>query len=225
MSTPPSWFAEAAISQPFLTLEQVKQTLGIPVEDTSQDVSLTRSMGLTIAVIERYLGRGISFARTVQKFAPVETRNPKLLLYRFPIATVHGVLVDGVALPASAYRVIEKQGVLQWRLGEPSRWPAPSESPAIEVDYEGGYPEEAWPPDLLEAVSRAFYLRWQAIAGNIANPVPPGTVRSVTVDGLQVQYEVRGDGMGALHDEVIPPDIAHVAAKLEPYRVRLATGV
>jgi hypothetical protein len=121
------------------------------------------------------------------------------------------------------------QGVLEWSEGcchiPHQGW---GRDPIIVVDYAGGYADDAWPADLLDAVMRVFYARWNASGGtgNAAQASGTGAaIRSVTVDGLTVQY---GDALASLSGSdggPVPPELAGVAALLEPYRMRLVTGV
>src|SRR4051812_43446004 len=83
---------------PFPTLDEIKTKLGIQPTDTTQDAAITSGMISTIRMIESYLGRGIAQSDESQSFEPVDTRTPKLLLYRFPVASVTAVMVDGAAI-------------------------------------------------------------------------------------------------------------------------------
>src|SRR5262245_35301061 len=82
------------------TLDELKEMLGIPASDTSQDEEIVDGFATTLAIVEAYIGRGVAFASMLQQFEPVDTRNPKLLLYRFPVATVRSVSVGGHAITA-----------------------------------------------------------------------------------------------------------------------------
>lgn len=215
-----------SLTVPFPTLDEVKAALGIEPTDTSKDAAITAGLAATVAMIETYLGRGIAYGPQRQQFEPVETRNPKLMLWRFPIDTVESVTQDGGAV--SGWRALHSQGVLEW--GQGCGCYAPryrcERDPLVVVNYTGGYPDDAWPADLLEAVMRAFYGRWNATGGNIASTTNGAPIRSWSADGLTVQY---ADADVLLSDSTaastVPPDLMGVAAMLEPYRARYVSGV
>jgi hypothetical protein len=208
------------------TLDELKDMLGIPSGDTSLDDEILDGFAATLAIVERYLGRGVAFAAQVQAFEPVESRNPRLLLYRFPVTEVRSVSVDGS--PVTGWRLFAQSGILEWRDGccVRSHHCCGSE-PIISVDYSGGYADDAWPEDLMDAILRAFFARWHATGdtGNSADMSSQGPVRSVGVDGSTVtwadfQSTAQQSGAGP-----IPQELLGVSAILDPYRQRLVTGV
>lgn len=235
MNTPaapaPRLLGGSTVTVEFPTLDEIKTVLGIPAGDSSKDQQLTDLINATVAMIETYLGRGIAFARITQEFGPIETRDPRLFLSRYPVQQVHSVTVDGQAQPADSYWLYPNTGILQWRAGcgcthFMSR--ACARDVLALVDYEGGYPDDAWPPDLCEAVMRTFYARWAALASS-AGSVPPAAgapVKAWTADGLSIQYDTATQpGLGELASSSIPADLLPVAAMLDGYRARRVPGV
>lgn len=214
------------------TVDEIKQALGIDPADTSKDAALQMNLDATVAIVEGYCSRGLAFADVVEDHEPIDTRNPKLLLYRFPVKAVTAVEVETV--PGSdawselvGWRVFKRQGVLQWASGccLPSHYCCGSE-PVIRVNYSGGYEDPNWPPDLIDAITRAFYFRWNESAGGSAADVGGPRVKSASVDGLMVSYGDASSAVsGYLSDDAIPPELVNVAAILEPYRARRATGI
>lgn len=210
------------------TLDDIKAALGIDASDTSKDAALTANMQATIAVIEGYLQRGIAFGDEIQNFEPVESRNPKLLLFRFPVTEVRSVTLDGADL--TGWRVLKSSGIIEWRdgCGCPVVHGCCDHEPVIAVDYSGGYPDDAWPADLLDAVMRAFYARWNATGGTGSAADASGTgaaIRGVTVDGLTVQYGDAGAAAAEFGGGPVPAELVGVAAILDPYRQRYVTGI
>lgn len=209
----------------FPTLDQIKTQLGIT--GAAQDAALTENMRATLTLIEKYLGRGIvERATPPQVFEPPDTRDPRLFLTRFPVAEVLSVVVQDQG-PLTGWKLYATQGVIELGNGCCNWWPRGNcrTAPVITVDYRGGYPQDCWPPDLLDAVMRTFYGRWNATGGNISTVVAGGSVKSWSADGLAI---VMGDstvGLGEISDNVIPPDILNVAAMLDPYRVRFVRGI
>jgi hypothetical protein len=209
------------------TLDDLKEMLGIPPGDTSQDEAIESGFAATIAIVERYLGRGVAFvAGDVQAFEPVESRNRRLMLFRFPVATINSVQVDGQDLPG--WRLFAQSGILEWRDGccLPSNHCCGAE-PVVTVNYDGGYADDNWPDDLMDAILRAFFARWHATGetGNTADMSSQGAIRTVAVDGSSVtwaDHQATAQDYGA---GPIPAELLGVSAILEPYRQRLVTGV
>ena len=227
MSPAPSILAGTrSATASFPTLEEIKVVLGIDPADTTKDAAITSGVIATIAMIETYLGRGIKRETVIgERFEPIDTRDPKLFLWRFPVESVTEVRVEGA--PVAGWRVYPRQGVLNMGRGSSMRGECCGEGALTEVDYIGGYADDAWPPDLVEAVMRAFYGRWSVAFGAAGNaPSPAGRVKSWTADGLSVSMTDPSIGMGSQEaGAVIPPDLANVAAMLDAYRVRFVRGV
>jgi len=206
------------------TLDDLKEMLGIPPGDTSQDEEIQDAFETQIARVENFLGRGVVLADEVQPFEPVDTRNPRLMLYRFPVSEVRSVTVDGAAI--TGWRVFHSSGILEWRNGYGPRGCYGAE-PVVSVDYTGGYPDDDWPADLMDAILQAFFVRWHATGdtGNTAEISGQGPIRSVSLDGSAVTWAdhfATGAETGA---GPIPPELAGVAAILDRYRQRVVTGV
>jgi len=220
------------------TIDEIKEILGIDAADDSQDDALQNNLDATIAIVERYLCRGVEYKEVVEDFEPVATRNARLHLYRFPVKQVNSVSSESapgsdVWSALAGWRVFRRQGALEWTNGYGRHYGCCSGSEVvIRVDYAGGYDADEWPADLLDAIMKAFYVRWNSGAGNpgAASSGPP--IRMASVDGLSIQYG--GDTVttpesitGRLGNDlsVIPPELMGVAAQLEPYRDRMAGGV
>ena len=221
MSTPNPLLDIACATFP--TLEQIKETLGIA--DASKDAALTATMKATLTLIEGYLGRGIVERTREQRIEPIDSRDSKLFLTLFPITDVASVIIDG-GEALTGWRVYSAQGVLDLGRGCGFRVPhnCCANEPVIVVTYTGGYPQDCWPPDLLDAVMRAFYGRWNATGGD-AGAVVGGAVKSWSADGLAITMGDTTAGLGSISTDTIPPDLLSVAAQLDPYRVRFVRGV
>lgn len=210
------------------TLAEIKTALGIDASDTSKDAAITSLLAATIAIVETYLGRGIIRAAVVEEFPPPDNYDPALSLFRFPVDHVNSVTQEGAAL--AGFRVEKEPGIVRWRMGNCFARRAccgELELPIV-VDYVGGYPDDNWPADLIEAVMRSFYGRWHATggSGNLADAVQAGGPnRSVSVDGLTITRDAASYAGDAFSGQAVPPDLVGVAAMLEPYRSRIVTGV
>lgn len=220
--------AGAGVRATVPTLDDLKDMLGIPPTDTSMDDEILDGFAATIAIVESYLGRGVAFvADVVQAFEPVDTRVRRLLLFRFPVSVVSQVMVDDQVV--TGWRLFPQSGILEWRgAGACAYMPgACGAEPVVSVTYSGGYPDDAFPNDLLDAILRAFFARWHATGetGNAADMSAQGPVRSVGVDGSSITWAdhtaITQDASGG----PIPDELLGVAAQLDPYRQRFVTGV
>jgi len=210
---------------PFPSLDQLKEMLGILAGDTSQDEAITFTMAAAINEIEDWLGRGIQEFTGIEPHEPVETRNSKLKLRHFPVTEVRSVLVDGA--PVTGWRVFPNCGILELGRGCGDFRYACQRDPLIDVEYTGGYPDDAWPPTLVDAALQVFGVKWNRTSGsgNAVDVAAGGPVKQVSVDGLSVSYGDLSGGSSSYDGGPIPPDLAGVYALLEPYRDRLVTGV
>jgi len=206
------------------TLDELKDMLGIPPADTTLDDEIMDGFAATIAIIEAYLGRGVVFAAQVQAFEPVDSRNRRLLLFRFPVDTITSVTIDGA--PVASWRVFPASGILELDRSCHVTQCYGAE-PVVSVDYTGGYADDAWPADLMDAILRAFFARWHATGdtGNMADASTRGAITNVSVDGSSVSYGEPGVNAAEFGGKPWPPELQGVVAILEPYRARSVTGV
>jgi hypothetical protein len=218
----------SAAAHTFPSRDALKVLLGIADDDDSKDDALASTMATTIALIEAYLGRGIAYdPAAVHRFESLDARQQKLLLYRFPVESVTSVTIEGAAV--TGWRLFKTLGILQWR---DFPWFGAIEcghDAVIEVTYAGGYPDDAWPADLLSAIVQAFQERWAATVGagvTVGGAVAEaGAIKSLTVDGLAVTYADSTTIAGEVSGGPIPSELNSVAALLDPYRVRMVLGI
>jgi hypothetical protein len=220
----------SAATHTFPSRDALKVLLGIDEDDDTQDAALAQTMATTIALIEAYLGRGIAYLpAAVHRFESLDARQQKLLLYRFPVASITSVTIEGAAV--TGWRLFKSLGILQWR---DFPWVGAVEygrDTVVEVTYAGGYPDNEWPADLLSAVVQAFQERWNATVGAVAvvggaTLAEAGPIKSLTVDGLAVTYADSGTTVaGEVSGGPIPAELNAVAALLDPYRQRMVLGV
>ena len=98
------------------------------------------------------------------------------------------------------------------------------------VEYIGGYPDDAWPADLVDVLMRLFGERWKATGGT-GNPADDstgrGAIKGFAVDGVRIDYDLGDASTGAVlgvESGDVPPDLAPFAAQLEPYVDRRVYG-
>jgi len=210
------------------TLEEIKTALGIDPSDTSKDAQIERTLAAVIDIIETYCGRGFKRQAEVEEFDPISSRDPVLMLFRFPVESVARVGDGTQDFDANAYSVYKRSGMLRWANRYFPHYPLCTDlrDRTITVEYTGGYADDEWPASVVEAVEGYFYWKWnQQGAGTPANAAPAGAVKSASVDGLSITFgDALGINVSALNGAVIPAGLESWAAQLDPYRARRAVG-
>jgi len=123
------------------------EEIGIPTSDPDYAAKLAsaeKSLVFVLAVTERYLDRKLEYLDgEVETFGPAPRR--RLQLRRYPIEDVSEILIGTSAIPLEQYAAgfDGEAGVVYLTVW--AGWPA-------RVTYAGGYPDDAWPPELLMVV-------------------------------------------------------------------------
>ena len=211
---------------PYPTLDYLKALLGIDSSDTSQDEAIAAMLAACLAMIENYCGRVFEEGDYTEEFAPIDARNPFLMLRAWPIQSVESVTRDGVALTgwrfyAQSGMLLQYQHLYCWC----HSWYWTQRVADVIVEYVGGYPPDQWPADLVDILTRLFMARWNATGGT-GNPADEttsqgaGAIKGFNVDAVRIDYDV-GDKNAAAGDQVAagtcPPELAPFAAALQPY--------
>ena len=227
---------------PFPTVDTIKILLGIDPTDTSKDAAIAVLLAACVAMLENYCSRTFQNGDYVEEFEPLSARDPTLMLSAWPVQTINSVTRDGVAL--TDYRLYPNTGMLrQWVNGSIayrppgagwsswSWWWCGDHAASIIVDYVGGYPDDAWPADLVGVLLSLFGARWRALGGdgNPANDTTGrGAIKAFTVDATRIEYDLGDSSTGAVigvETGEIPPDLAPFAAQLAPYVDQRIWGV
>lgn len=202
--------ASPALDTALTTLARVKLELDIASGDTSSDVILQDKIDEASDDIEAALGFRLVRESAVDTFwhEQYDMAPEKLILDRTPVAAIASVVVDGVAVEASAYRLDPNTGELFALCnGYPSVWIF---CKSIVVTYDGGYILPAASnsnlPKGIEGACVALVSSFWAAKGRDT------TLRSEDIPGLiSNTYWV-----GAVGEEgELPPD---VVTKLAPFR-------
>jgi hypothetical protein len=202
--------ASPASDTALTTLERVKLELGIPDATTTSDSILQEKIDEASDDIEAALGFRLVRETAVETFwhEQYDAAPEKLILNRTPVAAIASVVVDGVAIDASAWRVDPNTGELFALCnGYPGLWVF---CQSIVVAYDGGY---ILPPasnrTLLKGIEGACVdlvsMFWAAKGRD-------PTVRVIDVPGL-MRTEFWVGAVGEAGE--LPPS---VVAKLAPYR-------
>lgn len=163
---------------PPITLEQLRKRAGLPDGDTSKDVELDAAFGIGLAMVERYLDRGLIVATETELFT---TPTKVMTLHRWPIIAVASITWDGGLLgplAADLYWIDADKGEIH------VRWPLWWRAPLI-VEYEGGFAE--LPPELAWALLQVFDAVW------MNDPAFGGTQGGLTLVSGQ-KFSVTGVG-------------------------------
>lgn len=196
------------------TLERVKLELGIPTGTTSSDEILQNKIDEASDDIEAALGFRLVRETAVETFwhEQYDSAPEKLVLDRTPVASITSVVVDGVAIDASTWRLDPNTGELFALCnGYPSVWVF---SQSIVVTYGGGYilppASNRTLPKGIEGACVALVSSFWAARGR--DP----TLRSEEIpDLISATYWVGAVG----EDGELPPDIV---TKLAPFRRAIA---
>jgi len=121
------------------------EEIGIPLDDPDYAAKLVdaeKSLVFVLAVTERYLDRKLEYLDgEVETFGPAPRK--RLQLRRYPLEAVLVITISGQEVPLDCFYADDEAGVLYlygW-----TGWQA-------RVTYAGGYPDDAWPPELLMVV-------------------------------------------------------------------------
>ncbi len=180
------------------TVIAVKEQLGIPTSDTSQDNIIQRQIRAVSTAIENYCKRRFAAQDYVHTFDPTYTDT--ILSKEYPIIDISRVTYDGDNLAVTEYifdhtRIFKAEGT----------W-----NKKVEIEYAAGYalPGEVkrdLPYDLEDAAIFYAVQRYRM--------VPAAGIKSEQVDVLRVQY----DDSHAVGGRVLSLP-APVIAMVDPYR-------
>ncbi len=192
-------------------LAAARARIGLPADDTAQDVNLQAALDTALAVAESYCDRRFLKQEDTQEFtSPI---GPTLLVRRWPLdslATIEPLPPlpdpppDPVAVP-STWKMDKKRGIV-WIVGQPpwaggvipavgssppAVWPASTGRVGFVLTYTGGF--EKLPADLEAALWMVFDQVWATTpgyglpAGTQANA--GGAVKSFGIDGMRIDYD------------------------------------
>lgn len=227
MSTPVRRIIGMSRGVPFPTVDDLKAMLGIAADDESKDALIQMMLDSSLAMIESYCGRIFMLDDYEEHFLPIDTRNPYLLLSAFPVETVRSITRDygfenePYVVTIGGWKVFPQQGIVR-QFSHGCCWCCVQWDGDTIVDYRGGFPPDAWPADLVDILIRLFMDRWNATGGtgllvNGSSGGGTGEIKSATVDGMRLDYDVGGASYKAVVD--VPPDLLPYAAALAPYRL------
>ncbi|MCK1536881.1 MULTISPECIES: hypothetical protein [unclassified Bradyrhizobium] len=206
--------ASPASDTALTTLARVKLELGIPTGTTTSDAILQEKIEEASDDIEAALGFRLVRETAVETFwhEQYDVAPEKLVLDRTPVAAIASVVVDGVTIDASAYRLDPNTGELFALCnGNPSVWVF---CRSVVVTCDGGYilppASNRTLPKGIEGACVALVSSFWAARGR--DP----TLRSEEIpDLISATYWVGAVG----EDGELPPDIV---AKLAPFRRAIA---
>lgn len=154
------------LSYALCSVADVKESLGIPSSDTSQDNIIIRKINQATEMIERYCG-GRRFAETTYTDEEYDaTNSDQLILRNYPVTTLTSLSYRDSSLNEDAWEVVDADryftditaGVLDLTFNAVGRWNR------YRVTYTAGY--STIPADLAEAcVILASYYVQNATSG------------------------------------------------------------
>lgn len=206
--------ASPASDTALTTLERVKLELGIPAGTTTSDPILQEKIEEASDDIEAALGFRLVRETAVETFwhEQYDSAPEKLVLDRTPVVSIASVVVDGVTIDASTYRVDPNTGELFALCnGYPSVWVF---CRSVVVTCDGGY---ILPPASNRTLPKGIEGACVALVSSFwASRGRDPTLRSEEIpDLISATYWVGAVG----EDGELPPDIV---AKLAPFRRAIA---
>jgi hypothetical protein len=193
------------------TVRRLKEILGIPAEDTTQDARLTGYILAAGEMIEAYCGR--QFERKTRVLELPEFDGGHVLLKAYPVNDVALVTLAGRALPGC--RLDKGAGILTL--------PHDVAGP-LAVTYTGGYvlPGRKGAPDLPETLRFACELLAQTLIGLEDNGGQNATQERIGDYSITYGRNVVGSGAGAGSEGGLLFYAPAVAAMIRPYTARWA---
>lgn len=168
-----------------VTLEQVKERLGIDPSDTTHDAFLTQQIEAATDLIENYCAR--KFEQSTQKEL-IRNPNNTLNLIRFPLEEITSITTSrGDTIPSENYKIEFPLGRVFWSMNG-CRW---NNDCLLTVEYTGGF--DPVPYDIQEVVIDIVSGRYYSQGSN-----PSQQLKSETVDGIgKMEYAVNSSFYGA----------------------------
>lgn len=201
---------------PLITLEMVKEDLGITTSD--YDEAINAAMPVVDAWFENYCQRGL-----VQVIDASETltrvESTRINLWSYPINSDVAISIDGTLVSLSELLTNQKEGWIEYlneRLFHGN---------VVLVDYSGGYAPESVPADLRNAYSRcvgdaAGYGEGEATGSGGSGG---GDLKSINLGSgaLSVAFatDTNSGGISGGYDvSNVPPELQDYASILDYYR-------
>lgn len=188
----------------------------------------------TIAKLENYLRRGVVYQSQEDEFLPIDVRDGRLQLSRFPVDKSQSITVTRTApdgtetiVPATDYTLRAKHGILELNAYQRecccNTRTFSRQGDSVTVEYVGGY--DPLPAELADAVAGAVALRikWLDDASSTTSvSFGSGEIKSIAADGVQISYDTSSLVSA---QEGVPPELVPFAAVLDYYRAPLLGGI
>lgn len=156
------------------TLARVKEWVGVPSNNTTDDALLTRLISAASRTILAYIGRPMIFKKSyTRKFSGVG--NPTMVIPDFPVQAISSLKVNGVTIPQA-----ETTTSSGWAFEEWSGY-CPGQSQLLALR---GYNFTTGMMNVELAYTSGYYI------GNEAHTVPAASTYTVTVDAPQGKWAV-----------------------------------
>jgi hypothetical protein len=192
--------------------------LGVAADDPEiarKTAGAEQALELALVVVENYLDRKLEFLDPeTETFGPGVLR--RLLLRRYPVASVSSITVQGIERPADSWFVDREAGILH--LWGWAAW-------AIVVTYSGGFKDDEWPPDLLMVLlelAASLYPGVLEAGVPVLGAIEPAIRRISVPDVGTIEYADAGNtSLSVLGFGVVPQAYLGV---LNRYRAASAVG-
>lgn len=178
---------------PLISLEELKEAVGVAVSDNSKDQVLNVSLQTANALIAGYVGVDLSDSDTEQAYIEVVDNDARhMRLPAFPIIEIKSLSADGELMAPSNYQLNPRLGMVDFPMGIPggqgARW-----GHRMVVTYTAGFEEV--PQDLKMACTNMAAGLYN-LGGTFASAATGGTgeLKSLTMfDAMSMSFDVGGN--------------------------------
>jgi len=148
---------------------------GLPADNTTKDVELTKAWDISVSLAERYTDRFLSNAARIEVFTHYQGETIQLKAYpEIVITTITGAI--------GAHHLNDAMGTLYF-----DRWLAEHE---VSISYTGGY--TIFPDDLEYAIMVLFDSVWSIMENPGGGSSTAGALKSVKAGDISIQYDTGG---------------------------------
>ena len=168
-----------------ITIESLRQRIGLPVGDASKDAEIMMISEVAVSFIETYCDR--KFFEEDDKEVFTHKSGYTVSLRRYPIDDIQSVTgVDRTVI--NNYHVDKKTGLMQFD--------GHMKSHQFTVSYKGGYTPTTVPSDLLWCIMSTFDALWadHLAVGGGAVAASTGGVKQAKIGDMSITYDVGGGG-------------------------------
>lgn len=197
-----------------LTLDQVKDDLGIAPADTNYDIAINKAMPIVTKWFEQYCQRGLEYITNEQYLLTRFRDTTRLNLWRYPLSTFVSMAIDGSLVNPNDLLINEVDGWIEYDNEREFN------AKRLAVIYSGGYPPTDVPADLRWAFSSCVGDEIGYGGGGAAAGGGSGELKSIGLGSgaLEVSFDTGGTATGVVTGGITGGyDVSNTPVALQPY--------